>query len=199
MNDPSENNPILVCDVDGVVVDLSQRWWEWLVSQSDFVDDTIPTFEETKTYYDYSIPFERIVQRDAAYHFWKRERLYDEAMPVEGSQSALESFKQAGWDIVFASHVEGSHSLSKWNFLKRNFSFDGFMATREKHFLRANIVIDDRAENLVKFPMDVFCVLMDAPHNKEVDTEALGIYRLHSLNEDTAKFLMKYWWKFYAK
>lgn len=199
MNDPSENNPILVCDVDGVVVDLSYRWWNWLVNQSDFVDDTTPTFEETKVYYDYSILFEGIVDKDVANHFWKMGHLYDEAIPLEGSKSALESFKQTGWDIVFASHVEGSHSLSKYNFLKRNFSFDGFMATREKHFLRANIVIDDRAENLLKFPSDVFCVLMDAPHNKDVDEESFGLFRLHSLNEDTAKFLMKYWWKFYAK
>lgn len=199
MNDPSTNSPILVCDVDGVVVDLSQRWWEWLVNQSDYIDDTLPTFEETKEHYDYSIPFKGIVDKDAAYYFWKMEHLYDDAVPVEGSQSAVGTFKQAGWDIVFASHVEGAHSLSKWNFLKRNFSFDGFMATREKHFLKANIVIDDRAENLLKFPSDVFCVLMDAPHNRNVDTESLGLYRLHSLNEDTAKFLMKYWWRFYAR
>lgn len=199
MTDNPTNIPILVCDVDGVVVDLSKQWWEWLVGQSDFNDDPCPIYEDVKKYYDYSIPFNGLVEKDVAYHFWKRELLYDEAMPVEGSQKAVETFKQAGWDIVFASHCEGIHSKSKWEFLKRNFPVDSFMATREKHFLRANIAIDDRAENLVKFPMDVFCVLMDAPHNKDVDEESLGLHRLHSLNEDTAEFLIKYWWKYYAK
>lgn len=198
MNDPKTDSPILVCDVDGVVVDLSHRWYEWLCSQSPKYKP-IPSYEDVSKHYDYSIPFEGSVGKEAAYHFWKMSHIYDDAMPIEGSVEALEAFKRAGWDIVFASHVEGSHSLSKFNFLKRNFPMDGFMATREKHFLRANIVIDDRVENLLKFPSDVFCILMDAPHNKDVDVEGIGLYRLHSFNEDTAELIRKYWWRYYAK
>lgn len=190
------DRPILVCDVDGVVVDLSRRWYDWICLQTSKYRPA-PTFEEVSRHYDYSIPFEGTVDRSVANHFWKMSHIYDWATPVEGSVELLEAFKAAGWDIVFASHVEGDHSLSKYNFLKKHFPMDGFMATREKHFLKANIVIDDRAENLLKFSSDVFCVLMDAPHNKDVNTEELGLYRLHSLDKDTAEFLIKYWSKYY--
>lgn len=198
MNDPKTDSPILVCDVDGVVVDLSQKWYEWLRTISTKYAEH-PSFEEVVKHYDFYVPFKGLTTEQAARHFWKMEHIYDHVSPLEGSVEALQAFKRAGWDIVFASHVEGSHSLSKYNFLKRNFPMDGFMATREKHFLRADVVIDDRVENLLKFPSDVFCILMDAPHNKDVDTEGLGLYRLHSFNEDTAKFIMRYWWKYYAK
>lgn len=198
MNDPKTDSPILVCDVDGVVVDLSQRWYEWLCLLAS-KHKPIPSFKDVSKHYDYSIPFEGSVDKEAAYHFWKMSHIYDDAMPIEGSVEALKEFKRAGWAIVFASHVEGSHSLSKFNFLKRNFPMDGFMATREKHFLRANIVIDDKVENLLKFPSDVFCILKDAPHNRGVGAEGMGLYRLHSFNEDTAKFIIECWWKYYAK
>lgn len=200
MHNLKSDNPILVCDVDGVVVDLSRQWWEWLCEQSPTDGPKPPSFEETKTFYDFHTPFKHLVEIDVAHYFWKRVSLYDEAEPVEGAVEFINTFKKSGFDIVFASHCEGQHSKSKWEFLKRNFPVDGFMATREKQYVKANIAIDDRLDHLVnRDDKETLLILKDTPHRQDPTLlERMERYLfIDKLSADSAEWIIKFWRKYY--
>lgn len=177
------SKPILVCDVDGVVVDLSYKWYERL----NYLTASSLTYEEVSQHYDYYKPFTEFITKEDAHSFWKQSNLYNEAVPLTGAVEFIAEFKKQGWDVVFASHTEGSHAKSKYDFLERHFEFDGFMATREKHFLRANIAIDDRAEHLVRHGGSTLRVLKALPHNMENWEEFVCVF---NLSEKVARALI---------
>lgn len=179
--------PILVCDVDGVVVDLSFKWYEWLCEESKLCQYSRPAYDSVSVEYDYAKSFTQFLPESVAHKFWKQSNLYDEAIPLSGAVEFIAEFKKQGWDVVFASHTEGSHAKSKYDFLERHFKFDGFMATREKQFLRANIAVDDRVEHLVGHGDSVLKVLKALPHNTE-DWEKIGV--VFHLSEKVARDLI---------
>lgn len=153
---------ILVCDVDGVVVDLSYRWYEYIKT---IVPDVNVTYQLLSPYYDFHVPVRGYITKEEAYHFWKRRNLYDNETPLAGSVEIISKLKyEHGFDIVFASHVEGDHAKSKYEFLTRHFPVDGFIATREKGYVRADVAIDDRVEHLISHPAHVIKVLKETPH-----------------------------------
>lgn len=156
------DDKILVCDVDGVVVDLSYEWFTYL---RRIVKDKVFTYEDLAVGYDFTKPLEGLITKEEAFHFWKRDNLYDGKQPLPFAADTLWDLKRNhGFNIIFASHVEGNHAKSKYEFLKKHFPVDGFMATREKQFIRADIAIDDRYEHLVDHPQTVGKILKYTPH-----------------------------------
>src|SRR5699024_5620231 len=94
--------------------------------------------------YDYGSLVEGIVSRDVVDAFWKQPDLYNLVEPMEGAMDALWRVKHKhNFEVVFASHVEGEHGRSKLEFLRKYFPVDGFVATRQKNYIRASIVVDD--------------------------------------------------------
>lgn len=155
---------ILVCDVDGVVVDLSKDWFNFLQRRIPHVH---LDYEEVAKSYTFHDAVSNYLTEDEAFYFWKSETLYDDKIPLPGAAECLWSLKtRFNFDIVFASHVEGHHAKSKFEFLKRHFPVDGFMATREKHFVRADVAIDDRLDHLVNHPINVVKILKHTPHQQ---------------------------------
>jgi 5'(3')-deoxyribonucleotidase len=155
---------ILVCDVDGVVVDLSYQWFEYL---KGIVKDVSLSYEDLAHSYDFHGAVSKYITQQEAYYFWKQSGLYDGREPLQNASEALWSLKNDhGFSIVFASHVEGNHAKSKFEFLKKHFPVDGFLATREKHFVRACVAIDDRVDHLVNHPMNVGRILKYTPHEQ---------------------------------
>lgn len=153
---------IIVCDVDGVVIDLSYQWYMYLRS---IIKDFDFTYEDVAVNYDFYKNLTGYVTKEEAYHFWKRAGLYDNQQPIPFAADTLWDLKRNhGFNIVFASHVEGDHAKSKYEFLKKYFPVDGFMATREKQFIRADIAIDDRVEHLVNHPFSVGKIVKYTPH-----------------------------------
>jgi 5'(3')-deoxyribonucleotidase len=56
--------------------------------------------------------------------------------------------KERGWEIVFVSTCVADHRNSKINFLARHFPFmDGFIDTRDKHFIAYDLLIDDKIDH----------------------------------------------------
>lgn len=146
---------IIAIDVDQTVVDLSHDWWYWMFQKMGFFPEPYPSHLSTINYdlsqevvdlaYDLRVPNG---DRFDAGEFWKQHDLYDEAEPLPGAVEALEYLKSRGCYIAFVSHVEGSHSLSKWNFINRYFPVDAYYATREKWGINAWMAIDDRNKYL---------------------------------------------------
>lgn len=197
-------NKVLVCDVDGVVVDMSRQWHQYLINYAYHYDPlaNFPTYEEVCKYYNFGEAFSDWVCMQDCLEFWKQSNLYDKAIPTEGAVEFIYTFKGAGWDIVFASHCEGTHSKSKWEFLNRHFPVDGFMATREKQYVRADIAIDDRIEHLTsRNDKETLLVWKLTPHVQTQDEETLGLLHYESLGElstESARHLIHTWERYYG-
>ena len=151
----------IAIDVDGVVVDCGDLWYRWLQDRFEINFDDVWAW-----YYKHNInllPYDLtklfvIPEGVDAYAFWKDSRLYDSLKPLKDSQKYIEKLSDLGYNIVFVSRISGEHSESKFNFIKRNFKFDGVIFTREKHFVRCDYFIDDSIANISKQPEDVICI-----------------------------------------
>lgn len=144
---------IICFDVDNTVVDSGHEMGLWLGNEP-WYQDCFSTQEEAIHYATTMYtPWEGINlpeywQKKAA-DWWKQERLYDYMRPSDEVMASIEALHRAGFTIIFASHVEGAHAKSKVQLLKRYFPYmEAFMATRQKHFVRCDYLVDDRASNL---------------------------------------------------
>lgn len=149
---------IVSVDIDQTVVDLSEDWWHWMFQKMRVFPEPYPSHLSTINY-DLSQEVVDLAydlrdgsgNRIDAGEFWKQEDLYDEAEPLPGAVEALEYLKSRGCSIAFVSHVEGSHSKSKWEFINRHFPVDAYYATREKWGINSWMAIDDRNKYLQQF------------------------------------------------
>jgi 5'(3')-deoxyribonucleotidase len=130
-------------DVDEVVVSLYDDWVRYLCARSSVT----PNPEHLAGYYNIGKAFPDLSDVEIR-AFWKQRGLYDTSEPLEGAVEGIQMFITAGYDIVFASHVEGDHGKSKFEFLNRFFPFNSFAQTREKGYLQPDIAIDDRLSHL---------------------------------------------------
>lgn len=146
---------IICFDVDNTVINSGERMGLWLASQQWYQD----CFDHQKAAYEYATtrytPWEGIdlpkYWQEKAISWWKQEGLFDDMRPSDEVMSSLENLHRKGHTIVFASHVEGAHAKSKVQFLKRWFPYmDAFLATRQKHYVRCDYLVDDRASNLIR-------------------------------------------------
>ena len=150
----TSNRKVAAVDVDLTVVDMVTSWVDHMnrITGANFEikEGTMYPYNLTEIYKHYLVSD---YDKDLLFKWWNKEDLYDSAVPIDGSVEALKSVNDAGYDIVFVSHCEGNHARSKYYFLRRYFPFmAGFMATREKGFVRADIAFDDRNEYLCQYP-----------------------------------------------
>lgn len=145
---------MIICfDVDNTIVDTGKLFSEFAMSLP-FVQDHFNTKEDlynfTHSVYDISdYYFLNTEQKLELSNFWKCPELYDDLYATESAIETIKELKRLGHQVIFASHVEGYHSKSKFEMIKRSFdNFDGFIATREKQFVLCDYLIDDRSYNL---------------------------------------------------
>lgn len=158
---------IIAVDVDLTVCAIDKLWWQWL-NALHHKDHTFPTDDVLD--YNLGVFFSDLPDPYAGYDhkdFFRRDGIYDFAEPVEMSVESLLKIKGMGHQVVFVSHVKGNHHKSKYYWLKRNFPFmDAFIATKEKGFVRADMLIDDRYEHLNAFQGLYTNLLFETPYTQ---------------------------------
>lgn len=149
-------NKVAVIDCDQTVVDSAYAWYLWLEdkTKAGYPYDLVKhVYDFSQTYTDVWI--DKCIDGHP-YDFWRARDVYDNLQPLEGCVEVLKTIQGWGYHIVFVSAVKGDHHKSKYNFLNRHFPFmDGFIATQEKGFVKADLVIDDRNKFLNMFDEDV--------------------------------------------
>lgn len=99
--------------------------------------------------------------------YWRQKDLYDHMTPRSDAVRAIRQLEKDGHEYFFVSAIKGDHSKSKWNFLKRHFpAMLGYVATKEKHLVQCDVMIDDRAEILSKFSPGTYKVLLHTPYSQ---------------------------------
>ena len=140
----------IVVDVDLTVVRSDILWWKELREGYELVWGTkaeqlrIGGGDRFVKHYDLSKYFPDIPE-ELRYKFWSKPNLYQELPPIKRSVETLKHFSDQGARIIFASYCKKGHFGSKYDWLKEHYPFmDGFIATKEKHFVKADVFIDDR-------------------------------------------------------
>lgn len=155
---------IIGVDVDLTVCDSDLSHWDWLQQVSKDGDNLC--MPEGTLSYDLSSYFNLPNYIDGM-EFWRSDDLYDARpcdeelvlsgkhiirrpiQPIKNSVQCLQSLSEQEWKIVFISQIKGSHHKSKYEWLQRHFPFmDGFIATKEKHYVDCDVFIDDRHNHL---------------------------------------------------
>lgn len=127
-------------DIDGVSVDTPKLWLRWL---EDMCEKKLG-FEPDD--YNYTKYFKDELAREGldGFEFWRRENLYDSLEVHPKAVEVLTKLSDAGHKLVFVSTVKGFHHKSKWGMLERSgLPIEGFLATKEKHLVDVDILIDD--------------------------------------------------------
>lgn len=158
---------IIAVDADLVLAASDKAWWDWMCKVTK-CNAKFP--KEDKLEYDLSSYFKVFLEtykRDAM-DFWRGTTVYDFIDPVEGSVEAILDLYSIGFEIVVVSHVKGNSNKSKYQFIDRYFgkAISGYVATKEKHYINCDYVIDDRISNLNKFKEDTTCIRLETPYTQ---------------------------------
>lgn len=128
----------IAIDVDLTTVDTGEAWLHWLLEKGDKECVIIPN---DVIDYNLSVYFPEV---EDPYDFWRTEDVYDRLSPLPNAEKVINSLCKRH-DVVFVSAIKGNHHKSKYNFLKKHFpDMAGFIATKEKQFVRCDVMIDDR-------------------------------------------------------
>lgn len=101
--------------------------------------------------------------------------IYWNATPVDGVHSAIRLIEQAGYEIIYVtSAVSGTidakiEALEKHGFLKKSKSIDDrLIVAGRKYLVDADILIDDKPENIIKWPYPRKGILFNQPWNENI-------------------------------
>ena len=158
-------------DVDIPVVDTPQVWVNWMSSVCEQYEN-IPVKDPEYNISTYFTPPEGRDLMD----FWRSCTLYDNLTPRKEAVQSIRDLYDAGNRIIFVSSIKGNHHKSKYNFLKKHFPFmSGFIATKEKHYVDVDVMIDDRTSHLNAFHQqarnDVLCIRYSSPYKQYVEDD----------------------------
>lgn len=138
-------------DVDLTLVRTDLLWERWLRENGAKLDS-----HWTKTFYPV-LPYDvtkmfSLPEGLDGYAFWRQKDLYEQCLPMAFSREVISKWKGLGHKVVFVSAIKGFHAKSKYYFLKKHFpDMDGVVFTKEKGYIKADVMIDDRDDILNQF------------------------------------------------
>ena len=110
-----------------------------------------------------------------SFSFWKDTSLYQKLKPYKDAVEVINNLAKQGHIIVFISHCQTNHFKSKVVAAKEWFDIPkesfGFLATKEKHFVNVDVMIDDRNVFLNSFSDKVIKIKFDTPFTQCEDLE----------------------------
>jgi 5'(3')-deoxyribonucleotidase len=162
---------IIAVDCDLTIAQSDIAWWDWLCRMCNTGIDRDEVLRAHNGVLDYDLTwyFSPLISNLGidGLGFWRGTNTYDHVSPVEGSIYYLEKLKELGFDIIVVSAIKGNHNKSKWQFLNKFFPFiDGYIATKEKHYVKCDYIIDDRNDVLNKMK-DCIRIKMATPYTQK--------------------------------
>lgn len=156
----------IIVDVDQTVVNTAKTWFYWLLERSKKAGklleerrdglrymtnlDDISSSYQFRFNYDMGVYFPEV---NNPHDFWEMSTLYDDLVPMESAVKTLSMLNDMGYSIIFVSYCKDGHYGSKRKFINKYFPFHrGFVATKDKHLVSGDIIIDDRLEFVMNQP-----------------------------------------------
>lgn len=157
----------IAVDTDGVTADMYTELFR-LYNQE--YDDKV-TIESAMVGYDHSTWNIKPECGAKILNYFDLPTLYNNVNPVDGALDGVEYLRNLGHRVVFnsASPIDRGDDKLKWlirqGFLKKGKTFNhDWMVVSDKSLINADLMIDDRPENLQKFRGPG--IIFDWPYNK---------------------------------
>jgi 5'(3')-deoxyribonucleotidase len=167
---------IIVCDIDDVLNDLTQKAIALYNARSG---KNIQVSDITTYNFSDCLPKE---DADAICALFEERELWDSLAPTPGSQDALRTLLRQGHRVYLATATHYKNFGWKMEWLKKYYDFfDHWDVIRiaDKSLLRADAMIDDRMENLTNSVCDRICI--DQPWNRSASKDyTYDIYRVNN-------------------
>jgi 5'-nucleotidase len=183
---------IILCDLDGVVVDLLSSWCAEYNKQ----------YKDNMSIQEFGSSFgntHKVVKPECGekvYEIFEAPGFVAGLNPFVDAVDGFESLcRKPDWHVSLLSSYSGHENVAhdKMVWIKKYLPFydpERTILTKEKWLVYGNILIDDSFKNLVKWKEymdsindDVHIPIMpDAPHNENDDVEGLGGYRTFDWN-----------------
>lgn len=109
------------------------------------------------------------------FEVFKTPGFFENLEPKKGAIGAIrELIKSTRYDLYIVSATTNYEQEyeEKLNWLRKwlpEFNLKRFIACEDKEIIRADVIIDDKVENLDKCAPFMQCILMDSPTNKDCD------------------------------
>jgi 5'(3')-deoxyribonucleotidase len=158
----------IAIDVDDVVLGLMDSWLAIYnkVYNTSFLKAQMTNWDLTKNGLDPSVY--GVLQIHA-------DEIYSNAMPIDGAVQGVKRIVQAGYDIVFVTAaITGTMDakaarLEQLGFLQNGRSLDDrLVIAGNKNLVSADVLIDDKPMNILKWPYPRTGLLFTQPWNEEV-------------------------------
>jgi 5'-nucleotidase len=143
---------IIACDVDGVIADLFASWLSKY--NHDYDDHLTPD-----KIIDWDIS--KFVKPECGkkiFDYLHDGDLYDEVPVIEGSRESICELLGMGHRVVYVTTCVKKMTDPKWNWLERHgflprgrHNQDDLVVAADKTLVDANLLIDDRAQTVVKW------------------------------------------------
>lgn len=171
----------LAVDVDMTVVDVLQPWVQWMGINhpEDYIH---PAYESLDGHYNHHLADLYGVDPDQINDFWKKNDLYDNLQPMDGSVEAYKKLKEH-FDVYFLTICYAGHKDSKQSFLQRHFGEDIEMIDSMscKSHYDFNMLIDDNPKVLMG--------VHNAPQNFEHKKWGRHLVQLNQITPQNMKLL----------
>jgi len=148
-------------DIDDVVANLVEIWLAiYNLKYNDvLIKDQITDWDLTK-----------FIKQNHSKRFYKiieSPKLYEHVQPIKYALDGVNTLRDIGFEIIYATHSTNGGSGSKYKWLqKHNFwnEKDHYVETKDKFLIRGDLMIDDGWHNIDRF--DGFTILFDEPWNR---------------------------------
>lgn len=160
----------ILCDMDGVVVNLLEPW--------------LQTYRRETGEYVYRGAIKDwkvgnyVKDSERLYQILHRPGFFDYLPPLPGAILGVKELLYAGHDVRFATAPPSADAArGKIEWVKRVFDLDQrhVVMTHDKHWLHADVIIDDRPETIKEWSQkisDSLVIAMAHPYNRTVASYA---------------------------
>lgn len=140
--------PVIFMDIDEVCANLHEVW---LARYNKDYDDNLKSEDIT------AWEMEKFVKPECGIKIFKyleNPRLYDDVKPINGAVRGINTLKELGYRVVFATSAPIENSGRKFYWLRDNgFTLKerDYIEIGDKSLLRGQYMLDDRYDNVATF------------------------------------------------
>lgn len=179
----------ILVDMDGILVDLYQYWLKLIEADHGVGVDP----DEIVRWDMHTCGPLVALGAKKTYAYLQQPGFFLNAPALPGAIEGFQELLHRGHDVVIASSAAGGQSAKeKYEWLAQkipNLSRDNVSLITRKELLDGDVLIDDRAETLVKYATrrpESLCLGIGYPYNADVDKVAGNIRRLGSYKDTAA-------------
>lgn len=171
--------PVLLIDIDDTIEELLVAWCHWLnwLHYTNVTPDDIRDWDMQKAF--------PTLTKEEIYEPINRDDFWQTVPPKQDAMEYVKKLYDEGYEIYLCTSTDYRNVKVKYEHIVQKYfpyiEWNHVIIANNKQMIRADYLIDDGVHNLENG--DFTKILMTAPHNRDYDAEANGMYRVSHWKE----------------